>query len=47
MTGEEERGEERRRENKRQLKVNWAGWLRRQLMTVEPGEAELSQEKPN
>ena len=28
-------------ENRRQLKVNWASRVRRQLVTVEPGEAEL------
>lgn len=30
-------------ENRRQLKANWASRLRRQLVTVEPGEAEPSQ----
>jgi hypothetical protein len=48
---EEKRREEKRREeieqseNKRQLKANWASRLRGQLVTAEPGEAELSQRR--
>lgn len=32
-------------ENERQLKMNWASRLRRLTVTVEPGEAELSQRR--